>query len=172
MKNALLLFAFQTLVVIAWAQPAYEVVEAPHWLNQKFVNAYSINLIGATPDDVGQAWQDFLQESGGKEIKTLDGEVYYCKNITFPAISQQPFEVFFQIYSDGGSGSFLTTWLKQGDNFLSTKGDWAAFSPVSRMLIQFSFHLEDLLKVKIQQENLQRAKDLYPDEPKGNNNNG
>ena len=151
----------------AWAQPGYEVVEAPHWLNNmKFVNAYTLDLIGATPAEAAQAWSTVLLKSGGQEIKTLDSELYYCENVTFPSLSQQPFEVFFQTYDDGTSGAFLTAWLKQGDSFLSTKGDWAAFRPVSRLFIQFSFNMEDQLKTKIQQEEIQRAKELYPEEYK------
>ncbi|HQU59279.1 MAG: hypothetical protein KDD02_01850 [Phaeodactylibacter sp.] len=158
------LLGFQFFAMSAWPQPGYEVIEVPHWLNGKFVNAYTIDITGASPEDVVQAWSARLLKAGGQNLKPLDDGVYACENVVFPALSQQPFEVFFQTYDDGDAGAFLTTWLKQGDNFLSTKGDWTAFRPVSRLFIQFSFDFEDQLKAQIQQEEIQRAKALYPEE--------
>ncbi|MBI1225966.1 MAG: hypothetical protein GC192_12090 [Bacteroidetes bacterium] len=153
---------FATLV--AWSQPGYDVVEAPHWLNKKFINAYTINITGTTPDDLAQAWSAVLLKAGGQKIKPLDSEVYYCENVSFPTLSAQPFEVFFQTYGDGATSAYLTVWLKQGDKFLATKNDEQSINPISRLLIQFSFDHEDQLKAQIRKDNNLRGDELLAPE--------
>ncbi|MCB0522333.1 MAG: hypothetical protein H6577_27675 [Lewinellaceae bacterium] len=165
MKQMIFFFALQLTAVSIWAQPGYQVVEGPHWLGKKFVNAYTINVLNANPDDLAQAWSAKLLKAGGQKIETQDGQVYHCQNVGFPALSEKPVEVFFQTYGDGATGAYLTVWLKQGEHYLSTKGNSAAFMPISRLLIQFSFDLEDQMRVQNRKDDIERANDLFPNQP-------
>lgn len=168
MKSSFFLLALHLVAFSTWAQPSYEVVEAPHWLNNKFTPAYTINLIGSTPDGVAQAWAAVLLKSGGKSIEKLDNQVYRCQQVTFPSVSQEPFDVYFQTYGNGAPSAYLTVWLKQGDQFLSTNSQPASFRPLSRLLLQFSFDQEDQLKADIRKEEDNRSDELFLGHPAGN----
>jgi len=146
------------------AQPSYVVLETPKWLLQNQHNSYTVNIIGSDTDEVVDVWVAKMVAAGGTKIEGVKHEVLGYKNVVLPSISKEPLQVYFRSYTDIEIAStHLTVWFRTKDSFISSSKMPMVSKAIHRLLIHFSFDMEDVVISKdIKAADELKAKELFP----------
>ena len=167
-KPIAFIFFFLSACLSGWSQSGaittYTVVENSKWLDGQYRNGYSIALDANQPVALN-SWASMIGSGGAKTyFYDPDNLIFVTENADLPQISPQKLKVYAHFEYDGmHDATLLTLWFQQPDgSFVTTENNPEVSSAIYKFMMGFRFQSLADLKDHIYREQLQIAKNRFP----------